>query len=92
MSELAWLWGVVHERLDDTFGVASPYGAPAVVGALLCSAFYYIQRRRARGHPPPHKGLNPTVLPNPNQNHPTTQKDNKKWRRNGHREPTANAQ
>ena len=83
MSELAWAWGLVHERLNDTFGAASPYGAPAVGGALLCSAFFYIQRRRARGHAPTVKGFIRSIFPNRILLHPSSLIDLRMWLLNG---------
>ena len=38
-------------RALATFGPGSPYGAPALLGALAFAAFYYVKRRRARGRP-----------------------------------------
>lgn len=38
-------------RALATFGPGSPYGAPALLGALLFVGLYYIGRRRARGRP-----------------------------------------
>jgi sterol desaturase/sphingolipid hydroxylase (fatty acid hydroxylase superfamily) len=36
-------------RALGTFGPGSPYGAPALLGALAFAALYYVRRRRARG-------------------------------------------
>ena len=38
-------------RAFATFGPGSPYGAPALLGALVFAAIYYVRRRRARGRP-----------------------------------------
>jgi sterol desaturase/sphingolipid hydroxylase (fatty acid hydroxylase superfamily) len=38
-------------RALATFGAGSPYGAPALFGALVFAALYYVRRRRARGRP-----------------------------------------
>ena len=38
-------------RALTTFGPGSPYGAPALLGALVFAALYYVRRRRSRGRP-----------------------------------------
>ena len=48
MAFLAWLWSGALDRVEMTFGVGAPYGAPALLGALLWAFGHYIRRRHAR--------------------------------------------
>ena len=43
------IWAALQSAVLETFSPYSPYGAPALGGALMFSAFYYASRRQARG-------------------------------------------
>jgi sterol desaturase/sphingolipid hydroxylase (fatty acid hydroxylase superfamily) len=48
MEFLRWLLIEDVQRIRATFSAGGPYGAPALLGALLFVGFYYVGRRRAR--------------------------------------------
>src|ERR1700678_49411 len=48
MEFLRWLLMEDVQRIRATFSAGGPYGAPALLGALIFAGAYYVGRRRAR--------------------------------------------
>jgi len=49
MTFLAWIWNRGFEQLEDAFSMGATYGAPVLLGALVCAALFYAHRRGSRG-------------------------------------------
>jgi len=69
--------------LAITFGPGSPYGAPSLLGALIVSAAWYVQRRRARGRGFSMRGFVRSTFTSRILAHPSTMIDLKLWTLNG---------
>jgi sterol desaturase/sphingolipid hydroxylase (fatty acid hydroxylase superfamily) len=83
MALLAWLWTGILNQVDQTFGATAPYGAPALSGALACSAAYYVWRRRARGRGVSAKGFLRWLFPGRILWNPSSLIDMRMWVLNG---------
>ena len=57
MTVLNWFLDSGINYVRATFAPGSPYGAPALVGALAFAALYYADRRWARGRKPSVRGF-----------------------------------
>ena len=68
-----------ERALQDTFGPASAYGAPALVGALMFCALYYVGRRRARGRRVNVRGFFRSIFPRRVLLHPSSLIDMRLW-------------
>jgi len=66
-------------RALATFGPGSPYGAPALLGALVVAALYYVRRRRARGRPIRLRGLLRSIFAPRILRHPSSRLDLAMW-------------
>ena len=72
------LIGAGHRALA-TFGPGSPYGAPALLGALVFAAQYYVRRRRSRGRPVSVGAFLRTIFARRIILHPSSQLDLRMW-------------
>ena len=57
------MWAALQSAVLEAFSPYSPYGAPALGGALMFSAFYYAGRRQARGRQISIKGFVRSIFP-----------------------------
>ena len=83
MPGLDAIWTPLESAVFDTFGPYSPYGAPALTGALVFSALYYIHRRRARARPFSARGFVRTIFARRVLLHPSSLVDLRLWALNG---------
>ncbi len=73
---------LLHEgvgRVLGTFSPSSPYGAPALVGALLFALGWYVLRRRARGRASSLKAFVRAIFPRRILLHPSSLVDMRLW-------------
>ncbi len=73
------IWGAFESALRDTFSPASAYGAPALFGALMFSALYYVGRRRARGRRVNVRAFLRSIFPRRVLLHPSSLIDMRLW-------------
>jgi sterol desaturase/sphingolipid hydroxylase (fatty acid hydroxylase superfamily) len=83
MSQLAWLWDVSLNHIDALFKLGSPYGLPALMGALVCSIIYYVHRRKSQGRAMGVKDFLHAIFPARILWHPSTLLDMRFWIVNG---------
>ncbi len=79
MSFVATIPFALEQAIFGTFGPNSPYGAPALFGALLFSALYYVRRRKARGRRTSVRGLVRSIFPASLVFHPSSLVDMRMW-------------
>lgn len=77
------MWAALQSAVLETLSPYSPYGAPALGGALMFSAFYYAGRRQARGRRPSIKGFLRSIFPKCILLHPSSLVDMRLWALNG---------
>jgi sterol desaturase/sphingolipid hydroxylase (fatty acid hydroxylase superfamily) len=77
------IWAALEGALTDPFAPGSAYGAPALGGALMVSAFYYAGRRQARGRRVSVKGFLRSIFPRRILLHPSSLVDMRLWALNG---------
>jgi sterol desaturase/sphingolipid hydroxylase (fatty acid hydroxylase superfamily) len=77
------IWAAVEGALTEPFAAGSAYGAPALGGALIFSALYYLGRRRARARPISVKGFARSIFPRRIVLHPSSLLDMRLWAMNG---------
>jgi sterol desaturase/sphingolipid hydroxylase (fatty acid hydroxylase superfamily) len=77
------IWTPLKSAVLDTFGPYSPYGAPALSGALLFSALYYIGRRKSRERRISARGFVRTIFARRVILHPSSLIDMRLWALNG---------
>ena len=75
MHFLAGLWAAMLDRLQNTFGSASP----ALLGALLISVLYYIDRSHSRGCTTSIKGFFRSTIASRIVLHPSSLVDMRTW-------------
>jgi sterol desaturase/sphingolipid hydroxylase (fatty acid hydroxylase superfamily) len=80
---LAAIWTALESAVLENFAPASAYGAPALGGALLFSALYYAERRRARRLPLSVRGFVRSIFPARILLHPSSLVDMRLWALNG---------
>ena len=83
MSQLAWLWDVSLNHIDALFKLGSPYGLPALLGALVCSILYYVHRRMSQGRAISVVDFIHAIFPARILWHPSTRLDMRFWIVNG---------
>ncbi len=83
MSGAAAIWAAVQGAVLETFKPGSAYGAPALGGALVASALYYVVRRRARGRSTSVRGFVRSIFPKRVLLHPSSLVDMRLWALNG---------
>ncbi len=83
MSQHYWLWSAVVGQIHSTFQNGSPYGAPALLGALLFTIGYYLHRRLARGQPISVGDFLRSIFPARILWHPSSRVDMRMWMLNG---------
>jgi sterol desaturase/sphingolipid hydroxylase (fatty acid hydroxylase superfamily) len=79
MEALRWLVRDEWTRLAGTFGAGSPYGAPALCGALIFTLVWFFLRRRARGRSIDLKTFVRAVFPRRILLHPSSLVDMRLW-------------
>ncbi len=77
------MWAALQSAVLETFSPYSAYGAPALGGALMFSAFYYAGRRQARGRRVSIKGFLRSIFPRRILLHPSSVVDMRLWALNG---------
>ena len=77
------MWAALQSAVLETFSPYSPYGAPALGGALLFSALYYAGRRQVRGRSASVKGFVRSIFPGRIVLHPSSLVDMRMWALNG---------
>ena len=77
------MWAALQSAVLQTFSPYSAYGAPALGGALIFSAFYYAGRRQARGRRVSIKGFLRSIFPRRILLHPSSLVDMRLWALNG---------
>jgi sterol desaturase/sphingolipid hydroxylase (fatty acid hydroxylase superfamily) len=77
------IWTPLKSAVLDTFGPYSPYGAPALGGALLFSALYYIRCRKSRARHISARGFVRTIFARGVILHPSSLIDMRLWALNG---------
>ncbi len=77
------MWAALQSAVPETFSPYSAYGAPALGGALMFSAFYYAGRRHARGRRATIKGFLRSIFPRRILLHPSSLVDMRLWALNG---------
>ena len=77
------IWTPLKSAVLDNFGPYSPYGAPALGGALLFSALYYIDCRKARERRVSVRGFVRTIFARRVILHPSSLVDVRMWVLNG---------
>jgi sterol desaturase/sphingolipid hydroxylase (fatty acid hydroxylase superfamily) len=77
------IWTPLASAVRDTFSPYSPYGAPALAGALLFSALYYIGRRNSRERRISARGFVRTIFARRVILHPSSLVDLRLWALNG---------
>lgn len=83
MPGLDAIWTPLESAVLGTFGPYSPYGAPALSGALLFSALYYIGCRKSRARPISARGFVRTIFARRVILHPSSLIDLRLWALNG---------
>ena len=83
MLGLDAIWTPLKSAVLDTFGPYSPYGAPALGGALLFSALYYIGCRKSRARRISARGFVRTIFARRVILHPSSLIDLRLWALNG---------
>jgi sterol desaturase/sphingolipid hydroxylase (fatty acid hydroxylase superfamily) len=73
------IWAALQSAIQEDFKPASAYGAPALLGALACSALYYASRRRARGRRISVTGFLRSTFPRRILLHPSSLIDLRLW-------------
>lgn len=63
MHAFASVASSARDALAGVFGWSSPYGPPALIGALVFAALAYVGARRARGRPATLRGFRRAVFP-----------------------------
>jgi len=79
MEALRWLVRDEWTRLVGTFAAGSPYGAPALCGALIFTLVWFFLRRRARGRSTDLKTFVRAVFPRRILLHPSSLVDMRLW-------------
>ncbi len=79
MEALRWLLERGASRVIGTFAPASPYGAPALCGALLFALGWFLWRRRERGRPVNLKAFVRVMFPRRILLHPSSLVDVGLW-------------
>jgi sterol desaturase/sphingolipid hydroxylase (fatty acid hydroxylase superfamily) len=79
MHSLVAIWAALEGAVFGTFAPASPYGAPALGGALLFTALYYVSQRRERGRCPSVKGFVRSIFAKRIVLHPSSRVDMRLW-------------
>ena len=79
MQALRWLWRAGSAEVAGVFGPASPYGAPALCGALLFALGWFVWRRRARGREATLKTFARAMFPRRIWLHPSSLVDMRLW-------------
>jgi sterol desaturase/sphingolipid hydroxylase (fatty acid hydroxylase superfamily) len=77
------IWAALQNTALEPFSSASPYGAPALGGALLVCMRYYARRRQARGRPVSARGFVRSIFPGRILLHPSSLVDMRLWALNG---------
>ena len=83
MPGLDAIWTPIENAVRDTFSPYSPYGAPALGGALLFSALYYIGLRTSRERRVSARGFVRTIFARRVVLHPSSLVDMRLWALNG---------
>ena len=77
------IWTSLESAVLETFSPYSPYGAPALGGALLFSGLYYVGRRKSRERPISARGFVRTIFARRVILHPSSLVDMRMWALNG---------
>lgn len=76
---ISWCGSYASEHIGATFSPSAAFGPVALLGALICSAMYYVWRRRTRGRPASAKGFVRTIFAKRIVLHPSSILDMKLW-------------
>lgn len=79
MSGPVAIWAALQDTALAPFRPASPYGAPALGGALIVCAVYYARRRQARGRLVSARGFVRAIFPRRILMHPSSLVDVRLW-------------
>jgi sterol desaturase/sphingolipid hydroxylase (fatty acid hydroxylase superfamily) len=79
MDSFAWAWTLILGRAQSVFNAGSPYGLPALGGALLFTVLFYIEVRRKRGNRISVGGFIKSVFPSRILLHPSSRLDLRLW-------------
>lgn len=79
MPGLFVIWTSLENAILETFRPSSPYGAPALAGALLFSTLYYVGRRQARGRRASVRGFARSIFAKRIILHPSSRVDMRMW-------------
>jgi len=77
------IWAASQNTGLEPFRPGSPYGAPALGGALIACALYYARRRQARGRLVSVSGFVRSIFPRRILLHPSSLVDMRLWALNG---------
>jgi sterol desaturase/sphingolipid hydroxylase (fatty acid hydroxylase superfamily) len=83
VSGLIAIWAALEGAVLAAFSPTSPYGAPALGGALLFAGLFYAGRRRSHGRRPSVKGFVRSIFPRWILLHPSSLVDLRLWTLNG---------
>ena len=83
MPGLDAIWTPLESAVRDTFSPYSPYGAPALGGALLFSALYYVSCRQSQERRISARGFVRTIFARRVILHPSSLVDMRLWALNG---------
>ena len=79
MEFLSWLLMEDVQRIRATFSAGGPYGAPALLGALIFAGAYYVGRRRARSRSMSLRAFTRTIFAKRILLHPSSLIDFRLW-------------
>jgi sterol desaturase/sphingolipid hydroxylase (fatty acid hydroxylase superfamily) len=79
VSGPAAIWAALRNTALEPFSPASPYGAPALGGALIVCVLYYARRRLGRGRPVSARGFVRSIFPGRILLHPSSLIDMRLW-------------
>ena len=79
MEVLRWLWQGDIAQTRAVFSAGGPYGAPAMLGALVFTALYYFDRRWRRGRPMSLKAFTRSIFVKRIILHPSSLVDMRMW-------------
>jgi len=79
MLDLIGFGDTLSRQLYATFNPSSPYGAPALIGALLFTIAFYVYHRRRYGRPTSFEDFLATIFPKRLIWHPSSRLDMRLW-------------